>query len=150
LSEIDELIEGGGRLLPLWREVRQKLRCEQQHRLDEATYGLLRAASTMVATVDSTQVHYHKQADPFLTLSLQTELMPPLGQAAPSWNFEKLGVAIQLPPQYAGLHAACRSLWLRYDHYTDVCPSREPPQPPEHHNFGELEILHSSYNKREL
>jgi len=137
LAELDELIEGeGGRLLHLWHEVRQEVRLEQQQRLDEATYGLLRAASTMVASVDSTEVHLHKDAAPYLTLSLQTDLAPPPSEVAPSWNFAELGVAIQLPPIYAGLHAACRALWLRYDHFTDLCPSRVAPPAPEHHNLG--------------
>ncbi|XP_065336687.1 dynein axonemal intermediate chain 7 homolog [Cloeon dipterum] len=151
LNDLDELIEteDGGRLLPLWWEVRQKVRLEQQVRIDEATYGLLRAASTMLASVDSTVVRYHREADPYLSLTLQTDLAAPAPDAtAPSWDFEEVGVSMQLPSQFAGLHAAARALWLRYDHYTDLCPSRIPPPAPEHHSQDMVSIAIELWQRR--
>ncbi|XP_059490926.1 dynein axonemal intermediate chain 7-like [Neocloeon triangulifer] len=151
LFDLDELIEtdSGGKLQPLWREVRQKVRNEQQLRLDEATYGLLRAASTMVASVDSTLVRYHRDASPFLTLTLHTDLAAPLSDAPPpTWNFEELGVSMQMPPQFVGLHAAARALWLRYDHYTDLCPSRIAPPPPDHHQLDMKSVALQLWQQR--
>jgi hypothetical protein len=119
--------------------VRQEVRDEQQRRLDEATYGLLRRASRLPPS-DSEPgvVRFHHDTSQHLTLSLWASLVPPAPSVSLSCEFPQLGVSVHLPPQLSGLHAAVRALWLRYDHFSDLCPSREAPPIPEHHSQGML------------
>ncbi|KAF4530329.1 hypothetical protein B566_EDAN015490 [Ephemera danica] len=139
LSQIDELLENPEdahfSLQLLWQEVRQEVRDEQQRRLDDATYGLLRRASRLPTSENEPGVvRFHHHSSAHLVLSLWASLVPPVESVSLSCQFPQLGVSVHLPPQLGGLHAAVRALWLRYDHFSDLCPSREAPPIPEQHN----------------
>lgn len=117
------------------------MREEQQNRLDEATYRLLRRASRLpTSDVEPNVARFHHCTSPHLILTLWASLVPPALTVAPGCDFQELGVSVQLPPQLSGLHAALRALWLRYDHFSDLCPSREAPQPPDHYKQGSQNI----------
>lgn len=133
---IDNPLNNSQRQVSNWKEVRDDFREELQNRLDKSTFHILRHLSTNMKEIDLETVAYLKEC-PYLTLCLWTLLKVPRAfndsRPPPFIEFPQVGVTIQLPPKFTHSFLVVRALWLKYDHFSDLCPTWEAkPLPLEY------------------
>lgn len=112
-------------------QVRSDFREELQSRIDKATYLILRNLEENMIHIDLETVKYLKQCSAFI-LSLWSVLKLPRSsnddRPSPTIDFPDCGVNIQLPPQFSQSFIAVRTLWLKYNHFSDLSRSWNKPQ----------------------
>nr|XP_018902246.1 PREDICTED: protein CASC1-like [Bemisia tabaci] len=131
----------------MWKSVRSDFREELQSRIDKATYLILRNLEENMIHIDLETVKYLKQCSAFI-LSLWSVLKLPRSsnddRPSPTIDFPDCGVNIQLPPQFSQSFIAVRTLWLKYNHFSDLSRSWNKPQV----SFDEEDDLFEFTNKK--
>lgn len=123
---IDNPLNSPTKLIENWKEVRDNFREELQIRLDASSFNLLRHLERDLEQIDLETVRYFKECPHFI-LCLWTFLMIPrpfnYNPPPPLVDFPEVGISVQLPPRFVHEFVVIRVLWLKYDHYSDLCSS---------------------------
>ncbi|XP_021923830.1 axonemal 84 kDa protein-like isoform X3 [Zootermopsis nevadensis] len=137
LGAIQELIDNPlnvtSRHVENWKEVRNDVQKEQQFNLDRASYLILRNIKEKMQLRGLNEVHYMQKFDDFVLslwsqLPLPTPLVPlPKTERPPlSCDFVDVGVAVSLPDSLLDVLLVIRVMLVKYDHFSDLCPSSVP------------------------
>lgn len=134
---IDNPLNNSKKQVDNWKEVRDHFREELQSRLDNSTFHILRQLETNMNQIDLETVTYLKEC-PYLTLCLWTLLKIPRAfndsRPPPLVEFPQVGVTIQLPPQFTHSFLVVRAMWLKYDHFSDLCRTWEAKALPSEYS----------------
>ncbi|PNF19093.1 hypothetical protein B7P43_G10819 [Cryptotermes secundus] len=142
LDAMQELIDNALGVSPgrveNWKQVRNDFRMEQQFDLDRASYLILRNIEENMQLSGLNEVHYMKKFDAFVLclwslLPLPTPSVPLSKMERPplAFNFVDVGVTVNLPDSLLDVLLVVRAMLVKYDHFSDLCPSWVPNPLPE-------------------
>lgn len=155
---MDDLIETkepeGPNDLENWKWVKNNLREKQRLAMEAVTYNILRNISKM-NRINLTTADFNYKDDLFtLCLWLQVQLPVPLfnprrPQPPPvKVKLEPLEMEIEFPTQFTCTKMALRCLYLKYDHYSDKCPSFQSTSKPEYYSMNLLQSAEDEWKIR--
>uniref|UniRef100_A0A1B6JCL1 IC97/Casc1 N-terminal domain-containing protein n=1 Tax=Homalodisca liturata TaxID=320908 RepID=A0A1B6JCL1_9HEMI len=151
-SLIDNPLNNSRKQIDNWKEVRDDFREELQNRLDKSSFHLLRQLETNMTQVDLEMVTYLKEC-PYLTLCLWTLLKIPRAfndsRPPPFVEFPQVGVTIQLPPRLTHTFLVVRALWVKYDHFSDLCPTWEAKPLPNEYMRNLNDVINEEWEEKQ-
>jgi len=149
---IDNPLNNTKKQVDNWKEVRDDFRVELQDRLDKSSFHLLRQLETNMTLVDLEMVTYLKEC-PYLTLCMWSVLKIPRAfndsRPPPFIEFPQVGVSIQLPPRFTHSFPVVRALWLKYDHFSDICPTWEAKPLPEEYMGSLNDLINEEWEEKQ-
>lgn len=156
LSVIDTLIDNPlnnkQKQVENWKEVRNNFREELQERLDNSSFHILRQLETNMNPVDLETMTYLKEC-PFLILCMWTVLKIPRAfndsRPPPFIEFPQLGVTIQLPPKFTHSFPVVRALWLKHDHFSDLCRTWEAKPLPSEYSKNLNDLKNAEWEEKQ-
>ncbi|KAK7867388.1 hypothetical protein R5R35_008932 [Gryllus longicercus] len=137
LSVLEELIdfplEENEVKVKSWKELRNTFRVKLLQHMDAATYCLLKDVEKHLELIGLNEVRY-KRDTPNFFLSMWSLLPLPkpmksvenTSRVIKTCSFEELGISLQLPESLGEENFVVRALQLRYDHFSDICPTWDP------------------------
>ncbi|GLG93981.1 Uncharacterized protein GBIM_01287 [Gryllus bimaculatus] len=137
LSVLEELIdfplEENEVKVKSWKELRNTFRVKLLQHMDAATYCLLKDVEKHLELIGLNEVRY-KRDTPNFFLSMWSLLPLPkpmksvenTSRVIKNCSFEELGISLQLPESLGEENFVVRALQLRYDHFSDICPTWDP------------------------
>ncbi|XP_068082233.1 dynein axonemal intermediate chain 7 [Anabrus simplex] len=157
---LDELIENpldnSERKVELWKEIRNSIRSTLQQHLDTATYILLRCVERNLTFITDQEVFYER-ITPHFTLCLWGILPPPPTYSPEEQpkkikfcSFDQLGITVQTPESLGDVDFILRALHLKYDHYSDRCPSWPTPSLPETYSQDLYDVVQAEWEARKI
>ncbi|XP_015837771.1 dynein axonemal intermediate chain 7 isoform X2 [Tribolium castaneum] len=146
LNELDDLIdtaeETDQSVIDNWKWVRLLFRQQQAKSLDVATYRLLRDIERNLHRIDIPTADYKYQDDNivlclWLRVQLPTPLPNPRRPPKPriEVNFPEMKMEVQFPVSIDGDKMAVRTLYVKYDHLSDLCDTYQKPEVPERYDI---------------
>lgn len=148
---IDNPLNNSQKQVENWKEVRDDFREELQSRLDNSTFHILRQLETNMNQIDLETVTYLKEC-PYLTLCLWTLLKIPRAfndsRPPPLVEFPQVGVTIQLPPQFTHSFLVVRAMWLKYDHFSDLCRTWEAKPLPNKYSKNLNDLKNEEWEEK--